>query len=64
MLNYNRRVKCQHRVYRKGCRSINVTILGPEALMAGRGKGRRHLCGGEYGVNRLPEKKNKTNSEF
>lgn len=54
MLNYNRRVKCQHRIYRKGCRSINVTILGPEALMAGRGKGRRHLCGGENGVNRLP----------
>lgn len=38
MINYNRRVKCLYRVYRKGCNSINVTILGPEALTGGGGK--------------------------
>lgn len=41
MINYNRRVKCQLRVYRKSCRNINIAILGPEVLIRGKGKLRR-----------------------
>lgn len=39
MINYNRWVKWQCGEYRKGYKSINVTIVGLEALTWGGNKG-------------------------